>query len=493
MFKNFSQAAASRFLAAALLLVVVFPANAQDDSPKPLKLTVLPFFSSELPMQPKSLETLHKWALDAVEKGTKEDHPHISLDVAERDELGEDLLGKLPQSRPGEVSELLSSVCGQRGTDGALAFWIEAGADKSFRVGSLLYLPKRLEFQSFTVSANIERATLPVGDKGKFEKATTKDVVTELLSRNVGRIQEPEPEALAVDDGGSTPGAEDGGTAPETDDGGVPVPGVEDDSENEEGVLAPESDGVPPPKGKFRLGVFEFSRDFIQPGDRIQQTFSRAAMEMDFRTAVTTLLNSRKGGVVHAVKLPGSPVSYDQIETPVLTLDPNADPKAKEKYLLKQVPNDIDGLVFGHLHEAQQGKKSELVLYLRVLMRDDLEIATEKLPWPIGPGEKKKNPSAYVTTALAPKADSFFGRVFGVVPDFIQIKIPADATLSKFARCYFTKQGKAAPEGRIIDVLSNYNAIINKDDIKAGYNFKLPLSIDGNFGLKRQCKWISKG
>ena len=175
--------------------------------------------------------------------------------------------------------------------------------------------------------------------------------------------------------------------------------GAREDEDSDDGSLAPatKSDDLapvtepPPPTNQpIRLGVLKFSRDFIQPEQEVREGFSRALVAFDFQREVQSVFAEYFGDHVNrAEDVAGDPVTYSQIEAPVLTLDPNADPKLKEKRLLARVRQDADGLVFGHLHQSKTAGQVQMDIYLRVLTRDGQRLLTASLPWPRPPNRRQ--------------------------------------------------------------------------------------------------------
>jgi hypothetical protein len=495
------RATAPTIVLALLSVFVLPPAVAQSGPPEPLKLTLLPFFSTGDPMEAKSGAALKELVAETIETNINRDYSHISLELVDRQPLA-DLLERLPGTSGGRTVSILAPVRKDRGTDGVLAFWIASGSDKTFQLVSLFYLPERLGLESLTVSVNFERALLPVDANGNFEKAATKKLVTQLLTRNLERIlerREPEP---PVPDDVKPPDAEDTVPAHKPPDGDATL--------SEDKVRAPVIDAAPPNR-PLRLGVLKFSHDFIQQEGDVQKEFSQWVLDFDLSDMTQKVLMIFKNQVAEVREIDGDAVSYDQIETPVLTLDPRADPRAKEKRLLQSIPADLNGVVFGHLHQSPgQGSQTQLDVHLRILTRWDLKITSEKVPWPVGPGEKKKQATKNLrkalenlTSEILPKPAKPPGtapRAPGPPPyqdpgassppaEDVVIKIPKDANLFGFAKeCY-----DAGSNARIVaDLLADHNKIENTDIIKIGLSFKFPQTID-KFTLDKECRWIKMG
>ena len=327
-----------------------------------LKLGFLPFFTADASLNEAAVEAFGRWLEGAAESDAVGDQfAEIQLDWIDEGSFDESLFQQLPSSRARGAVEILAPVAADGEVDGILAAWATQSRGTP-EVVMLLYLPERIRVEQYRTSVNFERSRLEAAN-GEYRKKDVRASMEELLLRNLGRI-------APLESRDHSPAETKPPTAP------APSSGDGTDAADEESVPAGGSDGAP------TFVILEFSREFLMAPERLRERYSGLPMQFPFRGEASRFLTETYGGSrVDAVQN-SQPVTFDQAEAPVLDLDPDADPRAKEKALLARAGPRVDALFYGHVHQERKKKDYELRVTTRLLLRDGYQTLRQEHVWP---------------------------------------------------------------------------------------------------------------
>jgi len=446
----------------------------RKDESEEIMVAVLPSFGLAGNLSEDSQKTFNTWAGDLVPKEIA--GAAVPIAVAQSDGKADpkDLEG-LPDTSGGRTAALLSPVCERLGADGALVFWLEKGRDDSFQMVSLLYLPERIQLESFVVSVNFEREPVEI-EEGKLLPPDFESALRATLQRNLDRVIVPEqpPTDLAAET--KPEGAEEGSKEDPEEEPAIdlaPASGGGDGALREDEKWRPERSS---PRKTMRLGVIDFSRDFTQPESDIRKTFSETPLVYDFPGRTREALTETTGHTVVAVER--SPLSYRQIAAPANTLA-GEDPKAKEKSLARICKREgVDGLVFGHLRQRDGPGSDGMDLFLRLFLKDDMRTYTASSVWPAG------RPEAEVSDVMSGLVRDVVQQTGGAPPPRPRDSQPAqlvadgddltytirggDTLFSISKKCYPGSRGEA------IKPLQLVNGIKDEKHIEKGARLRIP-------------------
>ncbi len=420
-----SKTTVARTAFAGAILSVGLPLLALSSSParppESMKLLQLPFFIVGGTMDEKPMRLYYQLAKDTVAGNVARDYSHISLLAAPYESIDLQTLTDVSRSGGGRAVRLLSPLCEEYQTDGVLAFWMEATGKKAYRLGSLLYLPSRIQLEALEVSVNFERETIELEPSGNFEQDRIRYLISTLLQRNLNRI--------------ITKSEEPAGSDRENDPA---------DKQSD-----PASTRFP-----IRVGVLPFSRDLVQSDEELKKTFSNDAREFDFPKEIFKVTKQLDRYASKARRIDGPPITYNQIAAPQLRLDPNADPKAKEKRLADRCKAaGVDGLLFGHLYQKKSaGQTVETSIYVRLFLKNDLSLHAESAAWPV----KEKDRLLRRSLEAAIKG-VFRNAAQAPSSDYFEITVKWGDNLYKIAeRCYVSDWSD------VMDELARKNGITDK-------------------------------
>lgn len=441
-------------------------------------LVRLPFFATNFDLTEKALGVYDRWSRKLL-TAALENKPAFGLVEAEKD-IAPETLSSLAGSNVRRVTDLLSPVTEAQNAEGALAVWIEKPKPGTFQIGLLLYLPNGIRLDEFKVSTNIEREPVPVNEEKKIEKKAFQEALDQALARSLSRVDISPPPP-------SVPPAEEA-RAPEGTSGEMPEEAQVDSSE--EGAPAEvEEEGDDGEDGGDRggagkpafsasvhlpltLGVLPFSHELDRPD-------SRAALEardFPFTTEVRRITSQWPTLVGSVRPLAGPSLSSTQMSATTLTLDPHADPKARERRLEKICQEQgVDALLFGHLEESSQSAKGPKSLRVRFFLPANLEVFSQIVSWGGNQGSLR--------TALELATRSVFQNASLLAePGFRWYEIERNDTLFDIAKkCYGGKVG------RVIEAIKARNQLEDENKIFEGSRLKLSVDIDGT-ALRDRCR-----
>ncbi len=463
----------------------------KGQSPIPVKLLHLPAFSVAGKLTEDTQETFTGWATKQVPKAIKKEP--FAVDLKEIDPETADVasLDSLPGARPAQVAEILSPFCDDFETDGALLYWLERESKSDpFRMVSLLYLPERIQLEQFRVSTNYERQNVELTE-GKLEEKDFEEALRTVLRRNLRRIVASETEPVEDEtnnDLAPTNKEEEDLEADEEGNDLAPVKKKskkkkpkqkkQDDSEDAkraDSALLPDERWYPDvPRS---VGILPFSREFRDSGPDLK---ARYDVDFDFRDSARRAFEELTG--IRAAPLGGPPVTYGQMAAPVLVaLDPDADPRAKQKWLAKRCEQGgVDALMFGHLRQGGGHDGSEMSVYLRVFQKDGMILHEKIAPW------HKNVSNNQIEDGIRIMAQSLASEIgWKVVAreprDVAYYTVKRGENLFKIARwCY-------GDHGRFVTLLKELNNIENENMIQTGQNLKLPKTL-GGLHRKSRCR-----
>ncbi len=424
-----------------------------------LKIGFVPFFSAENRFGEDGDEIFDDWLKKAIKSLLEEEaFENVDHEWIRAKQVDSEVFEGLPKSRLRSAAGLLKPLAVKK-IEGVIATWVEEKGE-NYDLVVAFYLPNRIQLEEHRLSANFERSTLIEEPQGGFEEEPTQNLMRELLRRNLNRILPIEAPAHAP------------ATPTPTNDGSKGRDGAEED----------ENGGA---QGEPIFAVLDFSREFSMDEATLKKLFSRSPMTFPFGKTAANLLG--ESFVPSQIVTPKSskPVTFDQIEAPVLDLDPNADPNAREKALLARAGGSVNTLVFGHLREERKKKdQPSLWLYVRLLRKGGSQYAyhsAEPREWQAGDEEFHWNEAivqSILHSALS-EALSKAGMGSGVAREDVEhrvLTIRKGHTVFQLAKeCY---GGQDA--GQITEVLGRTNKLKSNDDIRIGNNFILPFHIGRN-------------
>lgn len=428
----------------------------EDDEIAGVKIGVLPFFSATDRFDDEGIKVFNEWFRGAVDTLLDENaFGAIEHEWIEEKKIKDKVFEKLPTSRIRGAADLLKPLA-KKDIEGIVGSWVESKPDSDELV-VVFYLPERIALQDFKVSANFERATLKEEPEVGYEAEPTQALMVELLRRNLRRV-------TPISGPAHTPPANPppaSGIDTSNDNGNDPKGGDEKTSSGGSG-------------GPKTFAVLDYSWELSQEDEALDPSYTRALKNYPFRDKTTTAL---RGLVEPRTKFKANNVKaigFDQIEAPVIDLDPNADPKEREKALFARAGPDADALVFGHIQRVSDEKQATFRIVIRLLSRDGFEYfkAYRDLP-------KRRKLDVWTEDILQFAAREVLEAAGFVPPETVmKITVLRGESASSIARkCY----GSARFNMELVDKLCRKNGFRNLDkcgDIERGSTFKVPKHID---------------
>ncbi len=419
-----------------------------------IALLRLPFMGVNFKMTSESEARFEKWTAGVLASELPTRDLEILVTLADWSSIDPKIATDLPRTSGGRTVRLLSPLCENEDVDGVLAFWLERSELGEYQLVSLFYLPERIRLQALIVSANFERQSLQLNADGNADSDTASDVLTSLLRRNLDRIILEPAAAKPIE------------MAPVNDSVSVVEPTSTDSQSSIENGSTP--------RFPMAVGVLDLSRDFLEPSETVAERYSKKLVNDSFKRQIRNAIKPLKDYVSGTQPIDEPPVTFNQIEAPVLGLDPNADPHAKEKRLA-QLAGDADALLFGHLHQERESDGSmRMMVYLRLFLKDDSSLHTVN---------SRLKPKDDLKLVLQKKAREVFAGTRE--PDVVILKIkPKDNLVNIVKRCYNFETNALM---KVVEILAQRNGIQDPDKISHGGEIKIFKEVAGA-RRKKECR-----
>lgn len=422
-----------------------------------VKIGILPFFSATDRFDQQGITLFDDWFKDAVERLLSEnafggvDHQWITAD-----KVDDKVFEQLPTSRIRGAADLLKPLA-KKGIEGIIGSWVES-KQESDELVVVFYLPERLELQTYKVSANFERATLEELPDVGYAEEPTQELMMELLRRNLRRVTpiagpahsppHPPPAGNTSNDPGNDPGndPEGGGGA----EGGA---------------------GSGGPKV---FAVLDYSWELSREEEALDPGYTRALRSYPFRDTTIAALRGLVGAEGAFKAKSSEAVSFDQIEAPVLDLDLNADPKAREKALLARAGPGVDALIFGHVQQVDLVNGRGVQLLLRLLSKNGYQYVRARATWRWRQDLSSLRVGGSIENALRDLLAQANNVGMAAPEDYFEIEVLAKDSVSAIARrCY-----PVPPfDIELAYKLCNHNGILECNKIDPGDLLVIPMTL----------------